>query len=677
MTLGSDEIERLADACETAAIHVDALAFCAVPPLSKRDAERIVMVETVSADADERGATGAVARALLDEVNSLGEDAAVQYFRKLYGYFAYSASFTETVKSVLDGWQARQPQHQALTTLRDHLNLPDDMRRMLEEDYHRVCCLVADAGNRVTPVGTGFLIDTDLVVTAQHVVDQVARRHGPEKVPQVLRAVFDFTSGALPSPLSKNENLQVANLHPAHWDVCHSDSYGRDAINLVPSPEDLVEHKRFLDFAVLRLDRGFGETRPSDDRSRKRGWFDVGALDDTLYLEDIQVAVPQHSAGMMRQHDIGRILRIFDCKTRIRYDLNAAQGASGAPCIVPGAGVIAMHNVAHELAGTHVENQAVRLDAILLAVGSTPGAAPPSARLAPWAVERGDGTIAPIIGRDSFMAWMLHALANPASTAMRNNRVFAVISAQDDAAGLDFTNDIAEEVLRNAGEERLVTLGGGTTLPQRLENFVMVLGQELGLSLSRLSAPPTRPGAHLPTGAEDGDKLERWSSEIVPRWFLGEIARSEIQPGGAPWRHAWISLLRDPAVPLSLEVTNFVSGLIESDLDGRSGAAIARRLRWIFLGRVPGFLADEDATTETIDPGNVTRDQLLATLTTANEARALGLDEAELAAIATRSARLVAALSTTVGSGSLEIAQEIVTAEIDGLIAPDDRVETG
>lgn len=131
MTLEADEIERLADACEAAAIHVDALAFYAMPPLPKRDADRIVMVETVTADADGTGATHAVAQALLNKVNDLGDAATLQYFRKLYRSFAYSVSFTTTVKSVLDQWKARQPDHQALTTLRDHLNLPEGMRRML------------------------------------------------------------------------------------------------------------------------------------------------------------------------------------------------------------------------------------------------------------------------------------------------------------------------------------------------------------------------------------------------------------------------------------------------------------------------------------------------------------------------------------------------------------------
>ena len=326
-----------------------------------------------------------------------------------------------------------------------------------------------------------------------------------------------------------------------------------------------------------------------------------------------------------------------------------------------------MHNAAHKLAGRTIANQAIRFDAVLRKLGNRNPVDRPGGRLRPWAVSRPDGKIAPIIGRGVFLDWMLYGLEHGQNVLTRRDRILSVQTVGDDDTGLTFSTEIAQTVLEGMSDQRLVTLDESACLPSTADAFALAVGLKLGLPRAALLVPPPRPNPDLPTGAEDGDKLDRWSSQLMPGWFLGllhdQLSRGKL----APWRTAWIMIDRIDDMPLSAEVANFIAGMIERDTDETT--ASARHVRWVFLGLTPGFLTEADVTTETIDPARVTVKQLFETLIAANSERALGLSKAVLQKIADRYAVALDVLASAGVPHIVSHAQEIIAREIDSQTA--------
>ena len=131
------------------------------------------------------------------------------------------------------------------------------------------------------------------------------------------------------------------------------------------------------------------------------------------------------------------------------------------------------------------------------------------------------------------------------------------------------------------------------------------------------------------------------------------------------WQACWV-ILDDLETPMSLDVQNFVSGLIGADVGPTTLDETTKRFRWMFLGRVPGFLTDSEMTIEQLDPHSLTEDELFRTRRPRRLARDSGEDRSD-DDLRKRARYLLAASTTLSQSQSIPVppvAQQFVAMEI-------------
>jgi hypothetical protein len=165
-------------------------------------------------------------------------------------------------------------------------------------------------------------------------------------------------------------------------------------------------------------------------------------------------------------------------------------------------------------------------------------------------------------------------------------------------------------------------------IPRKVEDFVRVLADRLGLPGAALSTLPVRP---------DRDKPQKWASEDVPKWFAEQLEKHEdevadqrgaarevvaevrrlqdampiasvarIAENAAPVRTqtrpiAWIVLDQMDRSTVERILPNLLAGLIGVGLEEASIPPALRRLRWLFLGYSPDFLTEGDVTLEKLN----------------------------------------------------------------------------
>lgn len=138
--------------------------------------------------------------------------------------------------------------------------------------------------------------------------------------------------------------------------------------------------------------------------------------------------------------------------------------------------------------------------------------------------------------------------------------------------------------------------------------------------------------------ADDNEKVRRWASQLVPRWFcaqldasrtsrndrrqvareivagnkqLGRVSDQELlELAGSPepiivevehWTQAWLVFDDLHVMTLSQEIQDFLAGMVQIDTSDNESFRVLRRLRWMFLGHRPGFLDPSLVCVETID----------------------------------------------------------------------------
>jgi hypothetical protein len=160
------------------------------------------------------------------------------------------------------------------------------------------------------PLGTGFLVAPDLLLTAQHVIAWDAA--GPRRE---FRARFDFAMS--PSTGSVLEGVPF-DPAPEHWLLAHSPPPGG------PDAEA-------IDTALVRLGEpvglSTGEGRPV------RGWVDLNdAVDEPV--EGSSLAIMQHPEGGPLKLSVNTqaVLGLDAGTGRLRYRTDTLPGSSGAPC---------------------------------------------------------------------------------------------------------------------------------------------------------------------------------------------------------------------------------------------------------------------------------------------------------------------------------------------------------
>ena len=220
---------------------------------------------------------------------------------------------------------------QSLTNSAVDYKEPSSWRDRMARAENCVCCVVID-GQRE---GTGFLAAPALVITNNHVIDEVDWKS--------IRLEFDYQVDAagtlLPSryyalaaaPLVVSQPHDVDERHPKP---------------AAPPPDDSV-----LDYALLSVD-GAPEADLMAD-GRQRGF--IAAPPATPKLEEkMPLLILQHPQKPPRYREtpdlrplrfaFDTVLAINENSSRVRYRVRTEPGASGSPCFDSDWNLIALHH---------------------------------------------------------------------------------------------------------------------------------------------------------------------------------------------------------------------------------------------------------------------------------------------------------------------------------------------
>jgi hypothetical protein len=597
----------------------------------------------------------AVTRGILAHLNDLGQ--ADILAQALFMEMGWNEDFQRAVGPLTRAARQGTNTRQAMLARRDHFLSDAALQEFANETMPRICCLVGEyeiAGQADATNGTGFLVGPDLIVTAMHVVDALVLAGRKAEVPTSFRAIFDHDLG---DPI---QSLADIDSHPSirvvafasDWLVANSARSDPDGIDDDPEVERSNRYRQRLDFALIRLAEPVG-AQPVRGGGRTRGWVQPNQPAPTSYQSDTRIFIPQHPYGSARVADFGRINRLCTSGTRVISAVETAPGTSGAPCLDNKGQLIAMHNAEYRPNMVPVGNQAIRFDAIQSKIAdklknSVPAADPPI-----WNAGQG-GDMKPIIGRDPFLHWIRDSRAAlPSARGERSLRLYAA-EGTGKGAGRTFSIEILNAVLGTGAADLRIVFGSVRSLPDRLELFLADLLRDFGITARDGESPPPRPGPELVGGPTVGDKIQRWASQKVPEWFaqmldkhrletvdrtaaaqsavasnklLGRESDAELVAlAEAPdpvietrarWERAWIVLDDQHARELPVEIQSFVAGMIGADADENTVPESLRRLRWLFLGKLPGFLQPADITTESLDPGVVDPVAIAALMNTA------------------------------------------------------------
>ena len=656
MNFEEDEIESIAKACAEYEISVRSVELVSDHFSEIKNIDNFV--KAARADAD--NTVYLLVRNLLRHLGK-HERRDIEFAVKLYFQYERDPEFAKVVGETITTAQDRFPAHEAILTTTD-LQQTTEQWDQVRASFPRVCCVLGKVDDAY-PSGTGFLIGPDRIMTAMHVFGDVLQEKDQSFISKNFWAIFDYEAKSL-DPRSLLEDETVTKIpFDRDWMLASSDPFEMDGKIDDPDAQLIATLQNKLDFVVVKLKTPIGDLKIRDRGVKPRGWFKLQCPEEYEFEEDRHITIPQHPRTLARLIDSGRLHRVLGCNTRIVYRVNTDRGSSGAPCLNRESQVIGLHNARFEPNGIVTGNQAVRMDKILNNLGAqaTIDNAPRNPR--PWKVYNRQNALIPIIGRSTFLDWLFFGLENE-PTLRRDQRIFAASPADKNSeeTGIAFTAEIAESVLAGVPEDCVVTLGGSQKkIPRRPEDFALLVGAEIGISDDDLRAPPPRPDPLLGNGASDGDKLYRWASHDMPKWFLGLAEKAQ----QTRWKRNWIILKGLNQFPLSDLVENFVAGLIGCDIDEAATKPIAQQIHWVFLGNVPPFLLAEDTTTEIINADQVEKEDLRDTLHNAYWELGIPIDDNDLnqtASVLLTGAQAVANVNKI---SILPILQELVAAQVE------------
>jgi hypothetical protein len=204
---------------------------------------------------------------------------------------------------------------------------PGVMLSKLREAVEQVCRIEIDG----TPRGTGFLVRSDLVMTAHHVLRELLTDDGRAAAPgsaRKLRVRFGFMrfveSGEI--QLSEGEARGVADQWLVQTSPCTSEEY------LDGLPDDLERLAGFWDYAIIHLADAPGvglKGLPVANLPVRRGH---------------RLGILQHPQTSPMSWDTS-IVRGFlgNGAYRILHDVNTDRGSSGSPCLNARFEVVGLH----------------------------------------------------------------------------------------------------------------------------------------------------------------------------------------------------------------------------------------------------------------------------------------------------------------------------------------------
>jgi hypothetical protein len=213
----------------------------------------------------------------------------------------------------------------------------------VSERFGRVLSCVCSIQTGGNPLGTGFLVGPDTVLTNYHVVEKIIDAAGQFIKPAM--SVFDYLK--LPDGA-----VQLGTPFPVvqclEWSV-----YGpAEVTNRINDPMPTEDQ---LDYALLRLAQAVGEMQPPGRVLQRRGWIDLWDTPwDTQPLpaegafvlpKDSRVIVIQHPLGAPQVYAARKFIGENTLRTRMRYEYMTAVGSSGSPCLTEEYKLFALHHL--------------------------------------------------------------------------------------------------------------------------------------------------------------------------------------------------------------------------------------------------------------------------------------------------------------------------------------------
>jgi hypothetical protein len=189
------------------------------------------------------------------------------------------------------------------------------------------------------PVGTGFLVGPDAVLTNYHVLETVI---AGTKTPGGVKFRFDYKQLANLEVLAGDVVGLVPQ--PGSWLIDSSPCTAGEAVG---EPEQTVPTADELDYALVRLERRIGDQSlpPAGPDGRQRGWITIPTAPPPLYAK-MPLLILQHprAAPLKLALDTDAVREQNSLGTRIRYVTNTEAGSSGSPCFDMDWGLVALHH---------------------------------------------------------------------------------------------------------------------------------------------------------------------------------------------------------------------------------------------------------------------------------------------------------------------------------------------
>ena len=331
------------------------------------------------------------------------------------------------------------------------------------------------------PKGTGFLIRSDLVMTAYHVVRPLLQSNVTPSSGSALRlrVRFDYYKRDGPAgevTLVEGHVCRVAD----PWLVTTSPCTADELLDMLPKDEE--DLRGFWDFAVIRLAEVPGVPRPG---------LEIG---DVPLARGRRLTILQHPKT--RPVGIGEsTVRRFlgSGRFRIVHGVNTEDGSSGSPCLDDEFKVVGIHQAAMPEAGkskrkqyAEKENRAVPMPRILAAWDpkTAPPLALPFGRL--LMVDTKDVRQHPLFGRAKLQEWIGRASTVGETTTAKRER-FLVVSGPK-GSGKSFTTDVLRAMLPSGEHSVLQCRASDFTTETTALGFASkCLLEPLGASANALS----------------------------------------------------------------------------------------------------------------------------------------------------------------------------------------------
>ncbi len=205
-------------------------------------------------------------------------------------------------------------------------------RTQLGKIEGQVCRIELYKSNRIISYGTGFLLNSDVVMTNYHVMEAVIKGQvKPENV--ILR--FDYK--VLSDGLTTDKGTEY-KLHKKEWLI---DSSPMASGGLPKSDE--------LDYALLRTkdkpgEHSIGKTQLTAGADL-RGWISL-INSEYVFETNSTLCIMQHPKGepLKLAIETNAIINTNSNGTRVKYKTNTEPGSSGSPCFNMNWELIALHH---------------------------------------------------------------------------------------------------------------------------------------------------------------------------------------------------------------------------------------------------------------------------------------------------------------------------------------------